>query len=68
MSILHLIVRRQAMTPSPAPRTQRGCMVPSFLRDATADARGNFDHPQHRGISTRSLPGAANTFRKRPLP
>jgi hypothetical protein len=38
MSILHLIVRRHAMTRAPDRRAQRGCMVPPLLREAAAGA------------------------------
>ena len=83
MSILHLIVRRHAMTPSPARRAQRGCTVPPFLREvrdaaATGAAhmsapapgvRRGVDDTQHRESSAPSVPGTATiVFHRRPSP
>jgi hypothetical protein len=58
MSILHLIVRRQAMTRAPDRRAQRGGTVPPLLREAAAGITcipgigidtARADAPQHHG-------------------
>jgi hypothetical protein len=52
MSILHLIVRRHAMTRAPDRRAQRGCMVPPLLREAAAGIgidTARADDPRHHG-------------------
>lgn len=36
MSIMHLLVRRHAMAPSPGRHRQRGCALPPFPRNAIA--------------------------------
>jgi hypothetical protein len=72
MSLLHLIVRRHSMAPSPARRAQRGCTLPPFLRDAAAvsapDSRRAVDDAPREGLAQSAPAAAPIEFRKRPLP